>query len=514
MGGDDYQVIRGGRVLDVASGAAPARDVLVRGRRIAAVGEPGLAAPESAAVRDAADRLLMPGMVNAHTHGHGSLSKGMGDLWSVELLLNAGPWISARRTLEDKYLSARLNGVEMLMKGCTTAYDMYFEFPVPTPEGLDAVAGGYADAGVRAVIAPMMADRSLYEALPGLLDHFPPPLRRRAEAIRMAPFEQSVAAAAEVLCGWRHDRERIRPALGPTIPLHCSDAFLVACRDLAEEHDVAVHMHLAESRGQAVSGLRRYGRTLTAHLDRLGLLSPRFTGAHGVWLDGDDIARLADHGCSIAHNPGSNLRLGSGIAPVRELLERGVNVGIGTDGSNSSDHQNMFDAVRLAANLSRITTPEYERWVSAGEALAMGTAGGARAAGLAERVGRIAPGHDADIVFLDLGAISFTPLNDPLRQVVSCEDGSAVDTVMVAGEVVLEDRRPARVRLDTLRADAARAVERLRAATEADRRLALELERHVATFCIGLARCDYHVHRTLPSARRGDQSPPASPDPA
>ncbi len=496
-----YQIVRGGRVLDAESPDAPQADILIGDGSIMSVGPPGLAAPHHAVVVDASGMLLMPGLINAHTHGHGSLSKGTGDRWSLELLLNSGPWISGQRTLEDKYLAALLNGIEMLFKGCTAAYDLYFEFPVPSVEGLDAVARGYRDAGVRAVIAPMMQDLNLYQAIPGLMDSLPAELRSRVERFQVAPYEESAAAAESILRQWAHDRDFVRPALGPTQPLHCSDPFIERCRALAEDYDVGIHMHLAESRTQAVTAMRRYGATLTGHLRQLNFLSPRFVGAHGIWLDPDDIAMLADHGCAIAHNPGANLRLGSGVAPVRELVTRGVTVGIGTDGTNSSDHQNMFDALRLATNVSRITNRDYKTWVSAPEAVRMATQGSARLLGFADRLGRIAPGFRADIVFLDLAGINFVPLNNPMNQLVNCEDSSSVHSVMVDGEMVLHARRPTRIDYTAMRAKIVAATERLRSVNEDARRLALALEDLVGSYCIGLNACPYHVHRTVGDCR-------------
>jgi len=489
-----WAVLRGGRVLDPAADAAPPADILIEGGRISEIGAPGLAAPEGARLVDAADRLLIPGLVNAHTHGHGSLAKGWGDRATLELLLNAGPWISGQRNLDDKRLAARLNAAEMLRRGCTAAYDLFLEIPTPTPEGVTAVAESYAEVGVRAVVAPMMADRSLYEAVPGLLDAMPRHLRRRVERLRAAPFEESLSMARDLLDSWAIDRARLRPALAPTIPLHCSDAFLLACRDLAADYDVGLHMHLAESKVQAISGLSVYGKTLTAHLDELGLLGPRFTAAHGNWLDGDDIARLADNGASVAHNPGSNLRLGTGIAPVRRMRDGGLTVGVGTDGSSSADSQNMFEALRLAAYVSRVRTADYRDWIGAGEAFEMATAGGARALGFDGEIGRLAPGYKADIVFLDLASFNYLPLNDALNQVVFCENGSAVAAVMVDGVMVLEAGRLLNVDEARLRREVEAAVERLRGATREARALAEKLADYVGLHCVGLAREPYHVN--------------------
>lgn len=488
-------VIRGGRLLDIAGHSAADSDILIEDGVIREIGPPGLAAPQDAVTVDATDRLLMPGLINAHTHGHGSLGRGLGDRWSLELLLNAGPWLAGGRVLEDKYLSALLNAAELLKKGCTACYDLYAEFPLPSVEGLDAVARAYGDAGMRAVITPMMADATFFQAIPGLMEALPADLRARVASVELPRHAESLAACEAALKGWRHDRDRVRLALAPTIPLHCSDAFIQAAGRMAEEHDIGLHMHLGESRAQAVAGLKRYGETLTAHLDGLGFLSPRFTGAHCVWLDPDDISRMADQGAAIAHNPGSNLRLGSGIAPAKAMRERGVTMGIGTDGSQCSDNQNMFEAMRLASFVSRVEKPGVDRWLATEEVLHMATAGSAAALGLGALIGRIEPGYRADIVMLDLSSIGFIPFHDPVNQIVHAEDSTAVSEVMVDGRLVVKDRRLLQLDEAKLRLDVEAAVDRLRGANEEARAFAALLEPVVGRFCVGLAAEPYHIHR-------------------
>jgi guanine deaminase len=274
-------------------------------------------------------------LVNGHNHAQVTLAKGLFDRHTLEVYLNAMPWASGRHTLEDTYLSAKLGALEMVRKGCTAAYDMFGQFPLPTADAVAAVGSAYRDVGMRAVIAPMLADRSFYAAIPGLLDALPAPLAAAADAIRYAPDAASLAACRGILESWPFDREWIRPALGPTIPYHCSDAFLTACRDLARDCDVGMQMHVAESRVQFAVGRKRYGRSLIAHLDELGLLEPKFCASHAVWIDDDDRKRLADRGASVSHNPGSNLKLGSGCADLRRLLDAGVGVAIGTDGASA-----------------------------------------------------------------------------------------------------------------------------------------------------------------------------------
>ena len=493
----DRQVIRNGRLLDPERRVVEAADLLIEGDSIVETGPPGMDAPDDAGVIDASERLLMPGLVNAHTHGHGSLGKGSGDKWSLELLLNASPWTSGGMTQEDRYVAARLNAAEMVLKGCTAAYDMFFELPAPSLEGISAVARAYAEVGVRAVVAPMMADTSLYRAIPGLLESLPEPHRSHAEKLRAAPWEEHIAGCRALLKAWPVDRDRARPALGPTIPLHCTDDFIRACGDLAREYDVGIQMHLAESKVQAVSGLKRYGKTLAAHLDDLGLLGANFTGAHCIWLDDDDLKLLRDRGACVAHNPGSNLRLGSGIAPARRMLDLGVTLGVGSDGSASADHQNMFEAMRMASFVSRIVDPNPDTWLGTWEVLRAATLGGACLLGLGGLIGRLAPGYKADIVFLDLTNISFVPLNDIANQIVNCEDSSAVDSVMIDGRMVLRGRRFVSLDFDRLRGDAQATVERLREQNAPARERMEAMAAFVSSHCVGLACEGYHVHRRL-----------------
>ena len=493
----DQQIIRNGRLLNPERRVVEVVDLLIEGDSIIETGPPGMDSPDDAVVIDATDRLLLPGLVNAHTHGQGSLGKGSGDKWSLELLLNASPWVSGGMTQEDRYLAASLNAAEMVLKGCTAAYDMFFEFPAPSLEGISAVARAYAEVGVRAVVAPMMADTNLYQAIPGLLESLPEPHRSHAEKLRAAPWEEHIAGCRALLQEWPVDRDLARPALGPTIPLHCTDDFIQACRDLAKEYDVGVQMHLAESKVQAISGLKRYGKTLTAHLDDLGLLGAKFTGAHCIWLDNDDMKILSDRGASVAHNPGSNLRLGSGIAPARQMLDLGVTLGVGSDGSASADHQNMFEAMRMAAFVSRIADPDPDTWLGTWEVLQAATLGGASVLGMGDLIGRLAPGYKADIVFLNLTNVSFVPLNDIPNQIVNCADSSAVDSVMIGGRMVLEGRRFISIDFDRLRNDVQATVERLREKNAQAHERMEAMAAFVSSHCVGLACEGYHVHRRL-----------------
>ncbi|MEJ0017852.1 MAG: amidohydrolase family protein [Acetobacteraceae bacterium] len=328
-------VIRGGLVLD-ATGYLGPTDILVQDGTIVAIGAPGMPAPDDAKVVDAARRLLHPGLINAHTHGHGNLARSMGDRWTLELLLASSPHTTPYQFVEEKSVSATIGAAEMLLKGCTACYDLFVELPLPTEEGMAAVADAYARAGMRAVIAPMMADMTFYEAIPGLMDALPPHLRAAVAPLGLPPWQETLERMRSILRNWQGDRAMVRPAVAPTIPLHCRDEFMVGCRDLAAEFDVGIHTHLAESKLQAVAGSRLYGRSMTAHIEQLGLLGPRFVAAHGVWLDADDMRRLGAHGASVAHNPASNMRLGNGVADSVGMLGAGINLAIGTDATTAT----------------------------------------------------------------------------------------------------------------------------------------------------------------------------------
>jgi guanine deaminase len=215
-----------------------------------------------------------------------------------------------------------------------------------------------------------------------------------------------------------------------------------------------------------------------------------------VWLDGEDQRRLAAHGASVSHNPGSNLKLGSGVADVRGMLDEGVNLAIGTDGSSASDNLNVFEAMRLASYLSRVQDHPVQRWIDAREALRAATEGGAKALGF-ERIGRLEKGYMADIAFIDLAALHYVPLNDVVAQLVFGEDGTGVHSVMVGGRLILEDRRLVNVDLPRIRAQAQEAVARLAHANSAARAFADLLAPHVGHFCAGLASAPLPIQRFL-----------------
>jgi cytosine/adenosine deaminase-related metal-dependent hydrolase len=495
-------LVRGGLVLDPASGEANRLDLLVEGGVIREIGAPGTIMAPGVPEHDGTDRLVTPGLVNSHTHGHANLMKGVADRWTLEASLTNGPWLGGARDPETIYLSTLLGAVDMLSKGCTSCFDLVYEFPRPTAEGFAAVARAYADAGIRAVLAPMVADKNLFQAIPGLLDSLPQDLRDMVGRFGLGDADKTIAAIEAIAGAKSHLPEGIRLAIAPTIPHHCSERFLMQCVDIADRHGLPIHMHIAESRLQAVVARTLWNQSPVTHLAERGVLRPGFTAAHAVWLDDDDFDLLAEHGCSIAHIPASNFRLGSGMASVRPMLDRGLTVGLATDGANSSDALSMLQTMRLASYGARAFAGPRDQWLSAVETVRLATSGGADLIGL-PKGGRIEAGAPADLAFFDLDHLDFVPLTDPFNQLVTCADSASVTDVMVAGRFVVAEGKVISVDISDLRARVGGAVERLYAALGDARALASRLEPHVVAFAEGLADAPLGMERFIRREARG-----------
>ncbi len=486
-------LIAGG--LAFAAGSVAPRDILLRGGRIAAVLPPGQG-PQDVPRFDASRRLILPGLVNAHTHSHANLMKGVADRWLLEASLTHGPWMGGQRDATTMRLSTLLGAGEMLEAGCTACWDLFYEFPAPTAEGLRVVAEAYAEAGLRAVIAPMVADLTLFEAIPGLVEALPEDLRAEVTRFRLAPADQTLAALRETFAVKPDLPPGISLALAPTIPHHCRPDFLRDCRKLAEDFDLPLHMHVAESRLQAVLARQVWGHGPIIEMDRHGLIGPRFTAAHGVWLDEAELDLLASRGAGIAHMPASNLRLGAGVAPLRAMRQRGIRIGLGTDGCNSADSLDMFEMTRLAANLSRIRDLPRDAWLDAREALTLATEGGAALLELGS--GRIMPGLAADLTLLDLDHRAFTPLNDPLVQAVACNAAGAVKEVFVAGRQIVAAGRATAPALQDIAPLAQAALAELHRRLAPARALAQRIEPHAVAFAEAAGRAPLPAFSKIP----------------
>ena len=432
-------LIRGGLVVTEPEGQPGPNDILVDGDHIAGVGRDFEITPETT-VLDARDRLVIPGMVNAHTHAHNNVAKGAIGGLPLELwLLHLSSRVE-RLTPRDLYVMTALGALEMIRTGTTCACDMAQTGPWPADDMVDAVAQAYVDVGLRASIAPQFFDLPFYRGLADLEELLPADLRNEIDGQPSFPRAEVMDVLRRAADRWDGAAGgRIRLGLGPSIATVCSDELLRACAELADNRQLPLQIHLSETKAEAYTGERLQGKSSATRLSELGLLTPRTLLAHAIWLDDRDLDLIAAGGCSVAHNPVSNLRLGAGIAPLLGLRERGCNVALGTDGAASNDNQNMFGPLKLAALLHRVVLPNYDLWPSAADVFRMATVNGARAAGFEGQIGEIAAGMHADLVLIDLRTTYYHPRNNLLDQLIYCEVGSSVTTVLVTGQIVLKD---------------------------------------------------------------------------
>ncbi len=429
--------------MDRGHGTTPfAGDVLVEGGTIKAIGEALVAGPD-ARIIDGRGKLVMPGLVNAHTHSSETFLRGRYERMPLEIwLLYAYPLLMNDAIGERLlYLRSLLLAMESLRTGVTTFCDDFFDPPRHDLDRLATVFRAYDDAGIRANVSSAVMNVHTLDALPFAREVMP------AELQALLDFGPPMTASAYIdYCrsafSSLHGRSgRLNFMIAPSAPQRCSPDLMAACMDLAVEKHVPFHTHILETKTQAVTGHRLHGKSLIAYMHDLGLLKRNTTIAHSVWVSDEDMRLMGDAGVSVAHNAVSNLKLGAGIAPVRRLLDAGVTVGLGTDGVSSNDTSRIFDVMRVAGLVHSAAGPDYEGWLAADEILAMATIGGAKTAMLEEATGSLEVGKAADLLILDLRSYPFMPLNDVAKHLVYSENGSSIETVMVAGRIVMENRR-------------------------------------------------------------------------
>ncbi len=417
-------------VLTLQNGTLESVDVLVGGDRIHTVTPantlPG--APHQRVI-DGTDRLLLPGFVNGHTHSSQVWQRGLIPQLPLELWL-ANVFDSTPRQLDQFYWGAVSTAVDTLMSGGTCVMDHAYVIPGQEMETVAALVRGYKAVGIRAVIAPLIQDLPFASGFPKgcLLPQSASP-RSAAELLTMM-----AAIVAEF-----HDPENgIYIGVGPTGFHRCSDELLQGCGKLSDRHQLCYHTHLLETLAQHRLAQERYGISAVQHLQNLGCLTPRTSVAHGVWIDDGDIEILARAGSTLVHNPVSNLRLGSGLAPILKCLQGGLNVAIGCDGAASNDAQNLLEAIKLGTILHTVTDQDYENWLTPEQALYMATVGGSKGVNLGDRTGTIAPGMDADLILYNLNHPSLLPCNNPLQLLVLGRPTDVVEAAWVQGRQLVD----------------------------------------------------------------------------
>lgn len=454
-------LIKGCAVLDESQpdGYASKQNILIEGNRIARVTTERVPEKGIDRVIEGAGRLAIPGFVNAHTHSPENFPKATKEklpleLWLLDLFLIGG--FSPR----EVYLASMLGAMEMLKTGTTAVLDHLWMGDGLTPEGLDAAMQAYADSGIRGGVAPLIEDNDqVMQAAVATRPSLGPLLGDKGEAMTAGEY---IELLDWFFRKWHLAEEgRLLCFAGPSGFQWCSEELLQGSLEVVRRHGGGWHMHLVETKVQAMVCFDLYGKSATAAMKERGLLGPQVSLAHCVWLDDADLDVLAESDSRVVHNPASNLRIGSGFSPIIEMLERGIKVALGTDGSASSDNQIMFAAMRLAGLIHNLRSTNHRRWPSSRDVVHMATINGAAALGMEADLGELKPGKLADIVLLDTSSLLFTPFNDAFRHLCYTENGSSVHTVIVDGRVVVEDGRVLTADEDSIAEEAREAWDRM-----------------------------------------------------
>lgn len=390
-----------------ADGSVQEGSIAIEGSKIAAIGDiPASWQPERTI--DAKDKFAVPGFVNAHTHASMTLLRSYADDMKLMDWLQQKIWpIEAKMKNEDVYWGAMLAAVEMIQSGTTTFADMY------GPD-MEKVAEVVEKSGLRAVLS-----RGLIGVAPDAAEK----------------LEENVT----LFKNWHEKADgRITVMFGPHALYTCPPDYLRKVAETAKSLGAEIHIHMSETKGEVEDCLKQYGKRPFAHVAATGLFDNGTLAAHCVHLDDEDIDIIKRYGIRVAHNPGSNMKLASGIAPVPRLLSEGVCVALGTDGASSNNNLDMLEEINLAATLHKVANYDPEA-VPAGEALRMGTMYGAKAVGLSS-VGVLKEGCKADLVLFDMNSPAWTPRHDPVSLLVYSANASSADTVIVDGRILMEKR--------------------------------------------------------------------------
>jgi 5-methylthioadenosine/S-adenosylhomocysteine deaminase len=392
--------------------------IIIRGSRILAVIPQDQANHEFHAREavDLPDHVVMPGLINMHGHAAMSLFRGLADDLPLMTWLNDHIWPAEQKFISEQFIAdgTQLAMAEMLRTGTTTFSDMYF-FP-------EIVAQAAHDAGMRAQVCFPLLD-------------FP-------TAWGSGP-EEYFRKGADLIETWETD-EFIMPAIGPHAPYTVSDGPLATALALSRETGARIQMHLHETAFEVDEAVKTSEKRPTQRIDEIGLLGPDTQCVHMTQLDDTDIDRVATSGAHVVHCPESNLKLASGLCPVQRLIDRGINVAIGTDGAASNNDLDLFGELRSAAMIAKVTAQDAAA-LSAHQALAMATINGARALGREHDLGSLVPGKLADLIAIDLSDPFLQPVYDPASHLVYSNHGRAVSHSWIHGVPQLQDGKLTRI---------------------------------------------------------------------
>ena len=453
-------------------------DVLVESGVIKEIGESLPAEPGVRVIRGQG-KLLMPGLINGHFHSPGNFNKGSLDDMPLELfmLYEVPPFDCPPVSPRLNYVRTLLGAAEMLKTGVTAVHDDPFYVPAVSMELIDSAMQAYLDSGIRATVSINMPNVIEYEKYPFLYDLLPETFRAKMRASPPPSTAELLRLYRQFLARWHNTSGGLlRASVSCSAPQRVKLDYLQGLSELSAEFDLPYNMHILETRLQRVLGDQLYGKSLIKYVHQHGVLTERAMVIHSIWVDAADMDLMAASGCSVAHNPLCNLKLGSGIMPFRELAARGINICLGSDEMCSDDAVNLWNVAKLAGLVHKIAEADHDKWPTAQEILRCATINAARAMRIRDDVGSIEPGKQADLIVVDLETLAFTPLNDLRRQIIFCENGSSVRLVMVAGRIVMEDGRLLSIDEEQLKAEARELMKEYRLQYQAVDHWARELE--------------------------------------
>ena len=361
---------------------------------------------------DAEGKILLPGLINTHTHLSMTLFRGLADDLSLDSWLNDHIWpMEANLNGDYCYIGALLGAVELIKSGTTTFSDMYFY--------MEDVARAVEDAGIRAVLSYGMIDFGDAE-------------KREGEIEENLQLFKSCNGMAD---------GRIKVFFGPHSPYTASEDLLIKVRELADEYNMGIHIHVSETEKEINDSLDEKGLRPFEYLEKIGFLGPDVVAAHCVWLSDEEIEIIKKHNVKVSHNPCSNMKLASGVAPVSKLIENDICVSIGTDGASSNNNLDLIEELKTASLLQKVSTLD-PKVLSSDEAITMATIKGAEALGLENEIGSIEVGKKADIILIDTNSANMVPDSSSLSSnVIYSANGSNVDTTICNGKILMENKK-------------------------------------------------------------------------
>ncbi|WP_296807124.1 amidohydrolase family protein [uncultured Methanobrevibacter sp.] len=386
-------------------------------------------------VIDATDKILLPGFVNTHTHLSMTLFRGLADDLALDEWLNDNIWpMEANLNETYCYIGALLGAVELIKSGTTTFSDMYFY--------MEDVAKAVEESGIRAALSYGMIDFADEE-------------KRKAEIEKNMRLFKNCHNSAD---------GRIKVFFGPHSPYTASEELLKEVRKLADENDIKIHIHVSETQKEINDISSEKGLRPFEYLDSIGFLGPDVVCAHSVWLSDEEIEIIKKHDVKISHNPCSNMKLASGIAPVSKLLENDICVAIGTDGASSNNNLDIIEELKTASLLQKVSTLD-PKVLTSDEAIAMGTINGAKALGLDDEIGSIEVGKKADLILIDTNNANMVPDSSKLSSnVIYSANGSNVDTTICNGVILMENKKLTTLDEDEIYQKAKEAIDQLKKA--------------------------------------------------